>query len=119
MQNMLNKIYLHIKNNYKEIIINLLIIGFFLFASLYNFPYLIYKPGGTIALDSRMYIDGEKVELGDYNLAYVSVSRGNLLNLVFANVIKDWDIVKEDNMLIPRTDYDTTFRIGEVKWSNA
>ena len=116
---MLNKVILHIKDNYKEILINLLIISFFVFASFYNFPYLIYKPGGTIALDSRLYIDGEKVLLGDYNLAYVSVSRGNLLNLLFANVIKDWDIVKEEKMLIPETDYDTTFKIEKIDMQNS
>ena len=83
VKNMLSKLKLHIKNNYKGIIIDLLVISFFLFASLYNFPYLVYKPGGTIPLESRMYIDDKNVELGDYNLAYVSVARGNLLNLIF------------------------------------
>ncbi|MBR4230921.1 MAG: hypothetical protein IKR74_02030 [Bacilli bacterium] len=119
MRNMLNKLMHHIKNNYKEMIINILIISFFLFASIYNFPYLIYKPGGTIPLESRMYINDKKVLLGDYNLAYVSVSRGNLLNLIFANVIKDWDVVKEDKMLIPETDYDTTFKIEKIDMQNS
>ena len=119
VKNMLSKLKLHIKNNYKEIIIDLLIISFFLFASLYNFPYLVYKPGGTIPLESRMYIDDKNVELGDYNLAYVSVARGNLLNLIFANLVKDWDIVKEEKILIPETDYDTTFKIEQIDMQNS
>ena len=119
MKNMLSKMINYIKSNYKQMIINFLIIAFFLFASLYNFPYLIYKPGGTIPLDSRMYIDGKKISIGDYNLAYVSVARGNLLNLIFANFIKDWDTVKEGKMLIPDTDYDTTFKIEQIDMQNS
>ena len=119
MENMIHRIIKYIKDNFKEILINIIIIAFFLFASLYNFPFLIYKPGGAIPLESRLYIDGKKATLGDYNLAYVSVSRGNLLNLIFANLIKDWDIVKEDKLLIPKTDYDTTFKIEKIDMQNS
>ena len=119
MKNMLNKVKMHIKTYYKDIIINLVIISLIFLAFTYNFPYLVYKPGGTISLESRMYIDGQKVTLGDYNLAYVSVSRGNLPNLLLAKVIKDWDIVKEEKMLIPHTDYETTFKREKLDMQNS
>ena len=39
--------------------------------------------------------------------------------MLFANVIKDWDIVKEEKMLIPETDYDTTFKIEKIDMQNS
>jgi PDZ domain-containing protein len=66
-----------------------------------------------------MYIEGEKVELGDYNLAYVSVSRGNLVNLLLSKVISNWDLVKEENLVIPDTDYETTLKLEKIDMQNS
>lgn len=119
MKNILKRLLSHIKENYKSIILNAFVLSLFIFASCYNFPYLVYKPGGTIALDSRLYIDGKKADLGDYNLAYVSVSRGNLVNLALAKIIREWQIVKEEAIVIEDTDYDTTFKIEKIDMQNS
>ena len=119
MKNMINNLISFIKKYKKDIFINIIVISLMLFASFYNFPVLVYKPGGTIALDSRIYLDGKKIELGDYNLAYVSVSRGNLINIIFANVFKNWDLVKEKNMIIPNSDYESTLKVEKMELQNS
>ena len=121
LRNRFNKIYAYIKKNFsfKEFIINLLIIGITLFLCLYNFPYVIYKPGGTINLNNRILIDNESVDVGNYNMAYVSVSRGNLPTIIASWLIRDWDLKKEKEITITNTDYETTFKIEQVEMLNS
>ena len=119
MKNILNRFLTYLKDNYKSILINIIVISFCIFASCYNFPYLVYKPGGMIPLESRITIEGEDITLGDYNMAYVAVSRGNLINLLLANVFSNWDLVKENAMIIPNSDYETTLKVEKIDMQNA
>ncbi len=76
---MFNKIYekccQFIKENYK-FILSLIAIFIFFF---YELPFVVYKPGGTIDLNSRIEMEGKYESSGSLNMAYVSMRRGNII----------------------------------------
>jgi PDZ domain-containing protein len=87
-----NKIYenfkKYIKENYKSLIIWFIII--FLFV--YKVPYVVYKPGGAINLNTRVKVtDGYKTN-GKLEMAYVSMVNGNIPVILLSYVIPNWDI---------------------------
>lgn len=100
---MFNKIYDKligfIKLNYKFLIILTILI--FLFY--YEFPYIIYKSGGTINLENRVVIDKEYKEDGKLQMSYVTAMKGTIPFMVLSFIIPDWDlypleeITNEDN----------------------
>lgn len=119
MKAMFNKIYAGIKENYKEILKDLVILSVVLFVCFFKFPYLVYRPGGVLDLTDRISIsDGTKIN-GSYNMSYVTVARGNLPNLIFSFVFDNWDIRKESDMTISDTDYETTLEIEKIDLQNS
>lgn len=90
---MFNKIYEkvknYIKNNYK-FLIGLIIIIFLFY---YEFPYIIYKSGGTIKLEDRIVINKEYKEDGSLSMSYVTAMKGTVPFIVLSYLIPDWDLV--------------------------
>ena len=80
---MINKIVKFIKEEYKFIIVLVLI----LFFGLFRLPYNLYVGGGTISLEKRLEVENEYKESGSFNLAYVTSIRATipmyLLSYVF------------------------------------
>ncbi len=93
-----------IKNNF----INILIIIFLLFVTLYQFPYYIKKTGGIINLNERIDYKKNKEE-GSLNMAYVSEAKGTLLNLMISKINPNWDVFKKD---------DTNIDVDEAYFRN-
>lgn len=93
-----------IKNNF----INVLIIIFLLFVTLYQFPYYIKKTGGIINLNERIDYKKNKEE-GSLNMAYVSEAKGTLLNLMISKINPNWDVFKKD---------DTNIDVDEAYFRN-
>lgn len=93
-----------IKNNF----INILIIIFLLFVTLYQFPYYIKKTGGIINLNERIDYKKSK-EDGSLNMAYVSEAKGTLLNLMISKINPNWDVFKKD---------DTNIDVDEAYFRN-
>ncbi len=97
---MLNKIYEKVKNyivnNYKFLIALILIV----FICTYEFPYVVYTPGGIVKLNDRIKIEDEYDMDGSLNMSYVSLMRGKLPILAFSFLMKDWDIVKSDDITL-------------------
>ena len=116
MRKLFNKIYDYLKENFniKEFILNIISIGIILFIFLFNLPYVVYKPGGTIELNNRIIIDNKKVNIGSYNMAYVAAARGNIPTVIASYFIKNWDLKKEEELTINNTNYDTTLKIERV-----
>ena len=116
---MFNKIYEwfinFIKGNYKELIFLIL----FAFLMFYKFPYIVYKPGGSIDISSRISIDNKDNINGSYSMNYVTVARGNLPNILLSYIIKDWQLEKEQNFIIGDIDYETSFRLEQLEYKNA
>jgi len=111
---MFNKIYEKIKEfikgNYKDLIF----IFVFAFIMLYNFPYVIYRPGGAINLNERVKVNNNYETSGSYSMNYVTVSKANLPTIILSFLINDWDLMKESMVVYENTDYETTFEIEKL-----
>ena len=83
------KIKTFIKNNYKYLIV--LLIVFLLFTI--ELPFAIYTPGGAVNLNDRIEVEGKENVKGSFNMAYVSMVKGSIPFLLISKIIPDWDIV--------------------------
>ena len=90
------KIIQILKENYKFLILLLLMIAF----CTYEFPYYVDAPGGIINISSKMEVSNGYPSKGSFNLAYVSEYKGTLPILLLANLKKDWDIVKKEDIIL-------------------
>ena len=109
---MINKLYDKIKKflkeNYKFLIAMVLLIVLFY----YEFPYVIYKSGGTINLDNRVIIDKEYKEEGSLSMSYVTAMKGTLPFILLSYVLPDWDLVKVED-IIDNGNYDEAMEISK------
>ncbi len=110
---MLNKVYLRLKkimkDYYKTIIF--LVICYFVFT--FPLPYYIYAGGGTINIDDRVVIDGDKDKSkGSLNFAYVKELEGNVASFILGNIIPGYDIEKQEDVELneDETSEDIMFR---------
>lgn len=103
------------KKNYKEVIFIMVMV----FISFYKLPYIIYKPGGSINISERIEVDGNKADIGDYNMSYVAVSRGNIPSVLLSFIIKDWDLVKEEQITYSNMTYEESFKIEQIQLKNS
>lgn len=94
------KIKEFIKENYKELIVLVVIVLLFTI----ELPFKIYTPGGAVNLNDRITVeDGYETE-GSFNMAYVSMVRGSIPFLLISYVIPDWDIVSSEDITIEGED---------------
>lgn len=109
---MINKIYEKFINFIKENYKILLLFAFVIFLFYYEFPYVIYKPGGIIDLSDRIVIDKEYESNGSLNMSYVTSMKGSPANIIVSFFIQDWDIVPIKD-IISSGDYDTSIKISK------
>ena len=88
-----NDILNYIKDNFKEIIF-LIIFTCFCF---YDTGYSIYKPGGIINVDERIKGDNLYKSEGSFNMAYVGFMEGKAPIYLFAKLMPNWEIVKNED----------------------
>lgn len=107
-----------IKNYYYFIFVIVIFVLFFI-----KFPYYIDAPGGIINVNDRIKTDEKYEESGSFNLAYVSEYDANLVTLFIAWINKDWEIIKEEDVLLDNEtskDYNTRDKLlMEESISNA
>lgn len=110
---MINKIYerlwAFIKYNYKFFIFLTVLI--FLFY--YEFPYIIYKSGGTIDLENRVVVDRDYIEEGTLSMSYVTAMKGTPAFIMLSYVMPDWDLYKMEEITGKGNDYDDVLEIGK------
>ena len=93
---MFTKIYENIKEFMKENYVFLIILFVIIVFFNIHLPYEVDMPGGTIDLGNRILVNGEETSIsGSFNMAYVSVAKGNIPYLLLAFILPDWDIVSE------------------------
>ena len=83
--NIYEKIKKFIKENYKSIIVIILIYLLFVV----ELPYSIYTPGGAVNLNERIKVEDAYDVDGSFNMAYVSMVRGSIPFLLMAKIIPD------------------------------
>ena len=97
---MVNKLYENFKNYIKENYKFLLTIIVLIFMFFYELPFVVYRPGGTIDLSSRVIVDnGYKTE-GELSMAYVSMMRGKIPFVLLSFVIPNWDLVSSSKITL-------------------
>ena len=87
---MFNKIYekikKFIKENYKELIVYIIIF----IICVFPLPYYIYIGGGTIDLEKRIELEGKQT--GSYNLAYVKQMHATPPTYLLSLILKSWEL---------------------------
>lgn len=96
------KIKEFIKENYKELIVLIVIVLLFTI----KLPYSIYTPGGAVNLNNRIRVENGYETEGSFNMAYVSMVRGSIPFLLISYVIPDWDIVAASDITAEGEDMD-------------
>ncbi len=114
-----NKIYEKAKEIIKILIKDIAVLTIIYFLTLYKYPYVIYKPGGSIDLSERIKIENANDVTGSYNMNYVTVARGNLPTILASFLIKNWDLKKEEDINISDYDYETSFKIEQYDMKNS
>lgn len=99
-----NDILNYIKDNFKEIIF-LIIFTCFCF---YDTGYSIYKPGGIINVDERIKGDNLYKSEGSFNMAYVGFMEGKAPIYLFAKLMPNWEIVKNEDIVVDDENMKTT-----------
>ena len=109
---MINKIYEKtknfIKNNYKFFITLTIII----FVFYYEYPYVIYKSGGTINLEDRVEIESEYTEEGTISMSYVTAIKGTAPFILMSYILPDWDLYPLSDITSEES-YDDVLKLGK------
>lgn len=110
---MLNKIYekikSFIKNNYKFLIFLTILIFMFY----YEFPYMIYKRGGTINLEDRVIVDTNYEEKGSLSMSYVTAMKGTPAFILASFIMPDWDLIPLDSIVGENENYEEVLEQGK------
>ena len=100
--NLINKIYDKfkniIKNNYKEILVYIIVFIILTF----KLPYYIYIGGGIVDLDKRIDLKGN--ETGSYNMAYVKEIHATIPTYLLSYIIPTWDLESINNSKFDETE---------------
>ena len=110
---MINKLYEKIKNfiknNYKFLIVMLVIILLFYV----ELPFMIYKSGGTIDLKKRLEIETSYREDGKLQMSYVSALKGTPAFILLSFILPDWDLYPLEE-ITNEGNYDDVITLGKV-----
>jgi PDZ domain-containing protein len=90
----LRKIKIFLKSSYKHLLILSILIALFYI----KLPFVIYTPGGVVALESRIDVEESYDIKGSINMNYVSVVKGTIPMILASFVIPDWDLMKEEEV---------------------
>jgi len=110
------KIKKFIKENYKELLIILIIFALFNF----SLPYSIYTPGGMINLDKRIESKDKLYESdGSINSTYVSMVKGTIPMLLLSKILPSWDIVSNDEITLDEENIEDTIKRDKIYMQEA
>lgn len=111
---MFNKLYENIKSFIVENYKFLLVWGIIIFLFFYEFPFVIYTPGGIVNLESRIEVeDGYETE-GSLNMSYVSLVKGTLPMILLSYVIPNWDLIKSSEITIENESVDELLEMEKL-----
>lgn len=116
---MLNKIYEEIKKIIKTSWISILVLLVVIFVSFYKLPYVVYSPGGFINLNDRIVLNTENKPSGRIGIAYVTLRKGTIINVLLSYIIPSWDKDKVENYTIEGMDVNETLKIDQFRMQNS
>lgn len=109
---MFNKIYEKIENFIKENYKFLIFLTFLIFLFYYEFPYVIYKSGGTINLEDRVIVDKKYAQEGELSMSYVTAMKGIAPFILLSYIIPDWDLIPL-NDITDEESYEDILEVGK------
>ena len=98
---MFNKLYSNVKNFIVENYKFLIIWGIIIFLFFYEFPFVIYTPGGIVNLEDRIEVENSRDTEGSLNMSYVSLVKGTLPMILLSYCLPNWDLVKSSEITAP------------------
>ncbi len=108
---MINKLYENIKSFFKENYKFLLFLICLILFLTYEFPYIIYRTGGTIPLSERVEVEKKYEEEGTLSMSYVTASKGTIPFILLSFVMPDWDLVPLSDVTSSGS-YDNVIEVG-------
>lgn len=109
---MINKLYEKTKNFIKDNYKFLIFLGIIIFLFYYEFPYIIYRSGGTINLSERVEIGKDYEEKGSFNMSYVTAMKGTAPFILLSYIIPDWDLIPLKDITNEES-YEDTLKRGK------
>ena len=109
---MFNKLYEKIKKFFKENYKFLIVMSILIFVFYYEYPYVIYKSGGTINLEDRVVIDKKYTEEGTLSMSYVTAMKGTAPFILLSYILPDWDLVPLKEITNDNS-YDEVIEVGK------
>lgn len=109
---MFNKLYEYIKKFFKENYKFLIFLTFLIFLFYFEFPYIIYKSGGTINLEDRVVIDTDYREDGTLSMSYVTAIKGTAPFILLSYILPDWDLIPLSD-ITSEDSYNAVLEIGK------
>ncbi len=85
----------------------------------YEFPYVIYTPGGSINMSERIKGNDIYDEDGSISMTYVSMVRGSIPFLLIAQIMPNWDVVESKNITYEGANIDDTVKIDKIYMKEA
>ncbi len=91
---MFSKVYSFLNRFLKEN--SYLVLGLICFSLVINIPlpYYVHTTGGIINISDKVIVEKEYLEVGSLNLSYVTEVKGNVMTVLLAMVIPNWDLIK-------------------------
>ena len=111
---MFSKLYSNIKNFIVENYKFLIIWGIIIFLFFYEFPYVIYTPGGIVNLEDRIEVENSRDTEGSLNMSYVSLVKGTLPMILLSYIIPNWDLVKSSEITTPDESVDELLELEKL-----
>lgn len=91
-----------IKNNYKILIIDIIIISLFLIPTGYD----VYSPGSLLDLSKKIEIEDAYKKEGTINATYVTSRNGTLFFYLMGKIIPSWDIKEKSDITLEGEEYN-------------
>lgn len=102
MKKRIKKIYDYIKDEYKFILLNIILILIFAI----QLPYVINFPGSITNLSEKIVIDNGYQSKGSINGTYVRSIKPSLPFLILALILPNWDIETQKSQVLTNEDYN-------------
>lgn len=111
---MFNKLYSNVKNFIVENYKFLIIWGIIIFLFFYEFPFVIYTPGGIVNLEDRIEVENSRDTDGSLNMSYVSLVKGTLPMILLSYCLPNWDLVKSSEITAPDESVDELLELEKL-----
>ncbi len=116
---MITKLYESIKKfilEYYATLITILIIAFVCF---YEFPYVVYTPGGIVSLESRIEVENGYKAKGSFNMSYVTRRNGKLPVILLSYIIPNWDLVSKNEVTIDDETINDMLKLEKLQMTSS